>query len=417
MEGWDSFSFFSGCQLRQCCGTRHETPCSQFRSSESDGGLFSCEESSAMFAWFVALLCSFPFPDSTVSLAGDFGEPRVIVPAPEDERFAHLSWPKVVKTADGRLVVAYVAGRFHGTHGEGCPAVSISNDNGQTFSQPNILKQYAATDRYTSGGNVAMGLAEDDAVVLLSMAFQGDTANTIDGWRLPRGENDWQAVDVSRLAENRTGSVYGHVFAIPENKLAVVGHYRRGSTTETAGLWISTSSDGGQSWGDPQTITKQKLVEPAFVYSQGRIVGLARPGQTPAWYTQLVSDDLGETWKITSKVLEPEHATGVQYPSPGLFVDPKNPNRLFALVSQRFSAQADNGLYGRIDLYSADVKTLDWKPLGTLAKFPRSLRERSDLTYGWMTPVGENRWYLVFYCGKHRGANDIYGLEFEMPDE
>jgi hypothetical protein len=383
----------------------------------SDRGALFCLEHPEMFAWFAVLLSSFPLPDSTVSLAGDFGEPCVIVQAPDDLRFAHLSWPKVVKTSDGRLVVAYVAGRFHGTHGEGCPAVSISQDNGQTFSEPKILKEYAATDRYTSGGNVAMGVADDGAVVLLSMAFKGDSANTIDGWRLPQGENDWQPVDVSRLAENRTGSVYGHVFAIPEDKLAVVGHYRRGSTTETGGLWMSTSEDGGQSWGDPQTITKQKMVEPAFVYSQDRIIGLARPGQTPAWYTQLVSDDLGENWTITPKVLEPENATGVAYPSPGVFVDPKNPNRLFALVSQRFSAQAGNDLYGRIDLYTTDVQSLDWKPLGTLAKFPRSLGDRSDLTYGWMTPVGENRWYLVFYCGKHRGANDIYGLEFEMPSE
>lgn len=105
----------------------------------------------------------------------------------------------------------------------------------------------------------------------------------------------------------------------------------------------------------------------------------------------------------------------MKFPSPGLFSDPNDPTRLLALVSQRFSADAGNGLNGRIDLYAADIKKLDWKQIGAIAKFPRALGERSDLTYGWMTPMGGNKWYAVFYCGKARGGNDIYGLEFAIP--
>jgi hypothetical protein len=348
-----------------------------------------------------------------VPLAGDFGEPGIIVAAPENPRFAHLSWPKVVRTKDGTLVVAYVAGRFHGTHGEGCPAVSVSTDGGKTFTPPKILKEYGPKDTYTSGGNVALGLAHDGAVVLLSMAYKGDVANTIDGWRSTDGGKTWQVADVSRLANNKTGSVYGHVLSLPDKRLAVVGHYRKGSTTRTAGLWISYSVDAGQTWSDPHTITASGLVEPAFIFTAGRFVGLARPKQTPAWYSQLASDDLGKTWSEEAKVLEPTQTKGVKYPSPGLFIDPNDSSRLIAMVSQRFSAEVGNQLYGQIDLYSANVKSLDWKRLGTAAKFPRTLRERSDLTYGWMAPTEANRWFLVFYCGKTNGASDIYGLEFE----
>lgn len=347
------------------------------------------------------------------SLAGDYGEPRVIVAAPENPRFAHLSWPKVVRTKEGTLVVAYVAGRFHGTHGEGCPAVSTSTDGGKTFTPPKILKEYGPKDTYTSGGNVALGVADDGAVVLLSMAYKGDVANTIDGWRSMDGGKTWQDSDVARLANNKTGSVYGHVLRLPDKRLAVVGHYRRGSTTRTAGLWISYSADSGRTWGDPQTITASGLVEPAFLFTAGRFVGLARPNQTPAWYSQLTSDDLGKTWSVQPKVLQAGKPEGVKYPSPGLFVDPNDPTRLIAMVAQRFSANAGNQLYGQIDLYTANVKTLDWKFHGTAAKFPRSLRERNDLTYGWMTPLDANRWFLVFYCGRVNGASDIYGLEFE----
>jgi hypothetical protein len=348
-----------------------------------------------------------------VPLAGDFGEPRVIIAAPENPRFAHLSWPKVARTKDGTLVVAYVAGRFHGTHGAGCPAVSVSTDGGKTFTPPKILKEYGPGDTYTSGGNVALGIADDGAVVLLSMAYKGDVANTIDGWRSTDAGKTWQAVDVSRLANNKTGSVYGHVLRLPDKRLAVVGHYRRGSTTRTAGLWISYSHDSGQTWGDPQTITANGLVEPAFIFSADRFVGLARPNQTPAWYSQVTSDDLGKRWSVQAKVLEAGKPDGVKYPSPGLFVDPNDSTRLIATVSQRFTANVGNQLYGRIDLYSANVKTLDWKHVGTAAKFPRSLRERSDLTYGWMVPLDASRWFMVFYCGKVNGASDIYGLEFE----
>ena len=118
---------------------------------------------------------------------------------------------------------------------------------------------------------------------------------------------------------------------------------------------------------------------------------------------------------IEPKGLVAADAKGVKFPSPGLFVDPNDPTRLLALVSQRFAAEAGNGLYGKIDLYSADVKKLNWERVGTVAKFPRSLGERNDLTYGWMTPVGGQKWLAVFYCGKIRGASDIYGLEFEVP--
>jgi hypothetical protein len=278
-----------------------------------------------------------------------------------------------------------------------------------------VLKEYGPNDAYTSGGNVALGVAPDGSVALLSMAYKGDEANTIDGWRSTDGGRSWQDSDVAPLAGSTTGSVYGHVLTLPDKKLAVVGHYRRGSTTRTAGLWISYSADSGRSWGPPNTITPLGLVEPAFVFAANRFIGLARPNRTPAWYTQLTSDDLGKTWSVQPKALEAAQPKGVQYPSPGLFVDPNDENRLLALVSQRFSAEVGNGLYGRIDLYSANVKDLAWKKIGVVAQFPRTLRERGDLTYGWMTPLSDNRWFAVFYCGQPRGASDIYGLEFAMP--
>src|SRR5690606_11707671 len=150
----------------------------------------------------------------------DFGEPKLIVAAPQDPSHAHLSRPKIVTAKDGTLVMAYIAGRFHGTHGEGSPAVSISKDGGETFTPPHVLKKYTAKSEYTSAGNVALGLAEDGAIVLLSMAYSGDQANTIDGWRSADSGRTWEASDTSKLANSKTGSVYGNVLTLPENELA-----------------------------------------------------------------------------------------------------------------------------------------------------------------------------------------------------
>ncbi|WP_417746959.1 hypothetical protein [Rosistilla oblonga] len=40
------------------------------------------------------------------AVAGEGSPTRIIVPAPEDARFCHLSWPKVFKADDGCIVVA-----------------------------------------------------------------------------------------------------------------------------------------------------------------------------------------------------------------------------------------------------------------------------------------------------------------------
>jgi hypothetical protein len=112
-------------------------------------------------------------------VAGDYGQPRVVVSAPADARYAHLAWPKVVRTREGTLVLAYVAGRAH-TVG-GCPAVSCSRDGGRMFNPPRVLREFSNRADYAHCGNVALGLAGDGSVVLLAMAFTGQERNTILG--------------------------------------------------------------------------------------------------------------------------------------------------------------------------------------------------------------------------------------------
>lgn len=349
--------------------------------------------------WFLTLAVG--IPDGPTG--GNYGEPRIVVPAPTEARFAHLAWPKIVTAPDGTLVLGYIAGRAHTR--AGCPAVSISTDRGQSFTSPQVLRQFDEGLDYPHSGNVALGVAADGAVVLLAMAFKGDESNTIFGWRSTDSGKTWTATDTSALADNKTGSVYGGILAVPGKGLAICGHYRRPSKPLADGVWIAFSTDHGQSWGPPQTITNKRWHEPSFTF-QGRLVGLIRDDKAPA-YWQAVSDDLGRTWQIAPSAIATAEPTHYRLPSPFIIADPRDPSRLYALQSERYRK---GNLPGRISLWSADARRLDWQRRGLVVDLPATATACPDFAYPWMTPLDDRRWFLVFYAGQVNGANSIYGL-------
>ncbi len=351
---------------------------------------------------------SLPVAATAEPLAGDYGQPRLLVPSPDNPRLAHLSWPKIVRCPDGTLVVGYSAGRYHGGGGEGCPAVSISTDGGQNFSSPKILQEFTRQGKYDNCGNLAMGIADDGAVVLLAMAYTGNKDNTVVGWRSTDSGKTWPPVDTSPLADNQTGSVFGTITKVPGKGLVVFGHYRAPSKP-SSGIWMAFSSDHGKTWGSPKTVTEKPHFEPSVTLAGERLVGLFRNtgGKPTRWYQQAVSDDMGQTWNITPASLAiPEGLPGSQ-PSPFVIADPDNPSKLYALQSIRGGLDDTRG---RIYLWSADAQKLDWQRRGLVVANPKADMQLNDWTYPWMTPLGDGTWFLVFYAGNPRGANSIYGL-------
>ncbi len=358
-----------------------------------------------IFCWSLAIVAADPQP-----VGGDYGQPRLLVPAPATPEIAHLSWPKIVATPSGVLVLAYSAGIGHNIGGSG-PAVSISTDQAATFSSPNVLAYFPDDDaRYRDCGNMALGVASDGAVVLLAMAYSGDRQNTILGWRSTDDGKTWQPVDTATLADNKTGSVYGHIQQVPDMGLVVFGHYRQPSQP-SSGIWMAVSDDDGQSWGPPQVVTTNAYFEPAFTFTQGRWVGLlrlARDDDTRR-YDQAVSDDLGRSWKIEpARLAIPDGLPGRQ-PSPFITVDPTDATRLYAIQSIRGD---HDGTRGRAYLWTANIERLDWKRQGRLAAIPQNAANLSDWSYPWMTPIGDDRWVLVFYAGANRGSSSLYGMIF-----
>lgn len=338
------------------------------------------------------------------------GKLLTAVESPKDERIRHLSWPKIVTTGNDTLVLAYSAGVGHNAGGSG-PAVSISNDSGRTFTSPQLLRYFPADDdRYRDCGNLAMGLADDGAVVLLAMAYRGDEANTIIGWRSTDDGRTWKPIDTTKLADNQTGSVYGHVLQVPGKGLVVFGHYRKPGSP-SSGIWMSTSADDGRTWGEPQTVTNQAYFEPAVTFAGGKLIGLFRLPDKAGRYDLAVSDDLGESWQVRPSGIEiPEGLPGYQ-PSPFVTVSDADPTRLYALQSIR---GRDGDTRGRVYLWTADTETLDWKQDRAVVSIPADAERLSDWSYPWMTPLGEGKWILAFYAGASRGPNSIYTVTWGL---
>jgi len=337
------------------------------------------------------------------SMAADFGEARIVVAAPDDERFAHLSWPKVVTAEDGTLVLAYIAGREH-VNGDGCPAVSISSDGGKTFSEPQILREFDKSTKYQHGANLAMGVADDGAIVLLAMAFTNDERNSIFGWRSEDSGKSWKPVDTSSLADSKTGSVFGRVFAVPGKGLAASGHFRK---PKGSGIWMAFSPDHGKTWGDPRTVTADAYFEPTFLYAGKKLIGLIRENQAHA-YHQYVSADLRESWQVKPGALQGD-ASSV-HPSPFLIEDPAHPGQIYVLQTQRGKNNQIHLWKGRADA-SADGHDLKWEHVKQVVEVPKD----QDFGYPWMTPLGDGKWFVVYYAGEKVGANSIWGLEISLP--
>src|SRR5690606_41811875 len=91
---------------------------------------------------------------------GDYGAPRLLIEASPDAERQHLSWPKVVATERGTIVVAFIAGQSH--HIGGVPAVSLSTDGGEDFSEFLVIDEFGV-DRSAYHGHAAHVVVGPDA--------------------------------------------------------------------------------------------------------------------------------------------------------------------------------------------------------------------------------------------------------------
>jgi hypothetical protein len=284
----------------------------------------------------------------------------------------------------------------------------VSTDGGTSFTRPHILKEFDSSQVYAHCGNVALGTAEDGSVVLLAMAFTGDTRNTIFGWRSTDSGRTWLPVDTSALANNKTGSVFGRIFPVPGKGLVAFGHYRPPSEPST-GIWMSVSQDHGRTWGPPRLVARGRYYEPAAVFASGRFIAFLRNGASEfRWrYDQAISNDLGERWQVTTGAIAVDPKSRCSLPSPFIATSGRDPTLLYALQSERGIVGDSRG---RIYLWTADAKTLKWERQGLVVSIPKEAIGLSDWSYPWMTSLDGDKWFLVFYAGGVSGSSSIWAV-------
>lgn len=328
---------------------------------------------------------------------------RIAVPPPANARFEHLAWPKAVRTAEGTIVLGYLAGTHHGS--ESCPAVSLSTDGGRTFSPPNVLKEFGPGKEYGNSGNMALGLAHDGAVLLLAHGHSKDS-NHIYGWRSADQGRTWQPVDTSGLGPNKTGSSTGTIVQLPGGKLMVTGHYRDGSKPYRLGIWQSVSTDDGRSWGEPRMINNLNAGEPVLVRHENRLLVFIR-GRGPAAARQFVSvsDDWGQTWVTDLLNLGPVQTHASSLAHPFAMVNPHAPAEILGITFERPAP-------GAAHLWRAPAKTLAFKRERTLVELPKLEGDRNtDFGYAWLLPLEGRRALVFYYHGLGRGPCPIWVLE------
>jgi hypothetical protein len=330
---------------------------------------------------------------------------RIAVAPTSNPRFVHLAWPKAVRTANGTIVLGYQIGTHHGNGS--CPAVSLSTDDGRTFTPPHVLREFGPGMEYTNSGNMAIGLAHDGAVIILSHGHRGNEANHIFGWRSTDHGRTWKEIDTSKLGPNKTGSSTGAIVQLPGRRLIAVGHYRDGSKPYTHGIWRSISEDDGLTWGEPTMVSNVNAGEPVIVRHESRLLVFIR-GRGPASARQFiaVSDDDGVTWQTDLSNLTARNAHTTVITHPFAMVDPHDPTSLLAVTIER-------PLPSVATLWRGDPRSLTFKPERTLLTLPKIPDDpHTDFGYPWLVHLGGDRWLLFHYHGRGRGECPIWVTEF-----
>ncbi|HWA99387.1 MAG TPA: sialidase family protein, partial [Pirellulales bacterium] len=295
-----------------------------------------------------------------------------------------------------------------GNHGGGSPAISISADNGKTFTAPHVLREFGKGKDYTQSGNLALGVAGDGALVVLAMAYTAGEGNHIFGWRSTDSGKNWVPTDTATLGPNRTGSVFGNFVEIPGTGLGVVGHYRDGSQPYQTGIWLAASNDDGRTWSEPRRISEADAAEPVLVSSAERLIAILRGKARKGQEYVAVSDDHGQHWTTKLSELAPENPKTHSLAAPCAVVNPEKPDELLVLTTER-------GDPGRIWLWRASAKALDFKRERVLLEFPRIAGDKhSDYGYPWLVPISGRRWMLFYYHGYSRGPNAIWVADVEL---
>jgi sialidase-1 len=304
-----------------------------------------------------------------LDMAGPVAAEHGIVCRLPGERLGYFGWPTVARLEDGRLVVASSGLRTEHVCPWGKTVLNFSDDDGRTWSPPQVIQDSAIDDR--DAGVIGLGGAR-----LLVSWFRSDTRQYAGASWIPEAERaKWQEV----LATWTDDMVKGLL-----------------------GSWILRSEDGGSTWGEPIRVPVSTPHGPIRLRS-GDLLYLGKEYGYPAEKVRGMiatcrSRDDGLTWERLGTVPVCPATDPVNYHEPHVLELPSG--RLLGIIriqdhSGKTLAAAGIPHFSMMQTESDDggVTWTQARPLGFPGSPPHLLRHSSGvvvLTYGYrLAPFGQ----------------------------
>lgn len=282
-------------------------------------------------------------------------------------------WPWVCSGADGTLYCVFREGVRHGFSAEGKIMLSLSRDQGKSWSAAKVIIDEPGVD----DRNVAMTELKNKKLFLVYNTYTADKKSQTMGCFSTDGGTTWSQRMPIGPTETRTRAA---VVELSDGSLILPYYIAPGNGTIAA-----RSTDGGKSWKTFRISDTDNFVGDEWdlmEVSPGRLIGIIRNSHKNRdgffWVTE--SRDFGKTWSIPKKT----NLQSKRHPSPAAITMQNNkPTVIYP----------DDRMVSVVAVKTDDPNFVTWN---VAVKLP-CYRYRSD-----GTPILDGSYLSSVSIGKHR---------------
>ena len=238
----------------------------------------------------------------------------------------YLGHPTTVLLEDGQtMLCVYPKG-----HGKGSIVYKRSDDGGLTWSERLPTPESWGTSREVPTLHRVIDADGNKRIIMFSGLYPARMAVTEDDgatWSELQQVGDWGGIVVMGCVfPLKTGP--GHYMAMFHDDGRFIASEPRKDGVRTFNLYKTTSTDGGLTWSEPESIhqsSEKHICEPGVIRSPdgSRLAVLLRENSRRHNSQIIFSDDEGETWtdpRPMSNPLNGDRHTGVYLPDGRLFI-------------------------------------------------------------------------------------------------
>ncbi|MEA3408250.1 MAG: sialidase family protein [Chloroflexota bacterium] len=319
----------------------------------------------------------------------------------------YIGWPTIGRMPDGELLVVFSGDRDAHVCPFGKTFLVRSEDDGQTWSDPELINDTPLDDR-DAGICVCV-----DGTVVVSWFTSHYEEEVYMRWAPPGEESRWRkriravsAGDIRRWAGDTVAD----------------GRY-------ALGYWIRRSTDGGHTWEDPLRVPCSAPHGP-IALSDGRLLfvgidGVQGRDEREGSILAAESCDQGRTWSVIGRVnMYPEYGgedpAGYAYLCEPHVVEVA-PRRLLAMARYEERPRPQDGMRSVLWQFTSDDGGRTWtepRPTEIVGKPPHLIRLQDGrllVTYGYRHPPYGQRACLSADGGEHWDYDNEIVLRDDAP--